>query len=594
MPEHSDRITPSDRSPPPRFDDGEMLALYQTGRYEALCDQFLSVLRYFHENTLTQLSAGQAMFIERFIEVFLTLFTSPGLAVAERQVGPFIAVTRTISNLTALTRFGTTDAFLPGLLQQEQNFVRLLPLLSARNRHPIDRRAIFDANAPLAIEWYMQYAGHFTSVLNETVAGNLREHLSFRHPELGVGNELPEVFYGSTYVDEHIDRGIKAWMNASMRRRYRDPPRVAPDSRKIAVISGSWCPGHSSRRIYDGCFEALRANYDLTLFHVGTGGEPDAAMFDRVVKIPRMHEPHALGPLEGGGFGMLIFAEVGMGLETVILANRRLAPIQVCLLGHSVSTWGADVDYFISGAACEVTDEPERHYSERLVLLPGMGVVHEVPRVARPERGSSNDFVINCPWSCQKVSHRLLRLMKQILSAASRPVRFRLFLGGTSGRANDHLPFLRDIQGQLGEERVELVVDMQPGSYMARMNEGEFTLDSVHFGGCNIVSDSLYLRIPTICREGDRWYNRIGPEMLRRVGLAECVACSDEQYVALALRMIQDDAWRGALRQRLEAADLEATIYDRAEAGHFARAINYLTENHARLSAGTDRTAIRI
>ena len=43
-----------------------------------------------------------------------------------------------------------------------------------------------------------------------------------------------------------------------------------------------------------------------------------------------------------------------MSLHSIALANMRIAPIQITSPGHSVSTWGADIDYFISGADVEV------------------------------------------------------------------------------------------------------------------------------------------------------------------------------------------------------------------------------------------------
>jgi predicted O-linked N-acetylglucosamine transferase (SPINDLY family) len=97
-----------------------------------------------------------------------------------------------------------------------------------------------------------------------------------------------------------------------------------------------------------------------------------------------------------------------------------------------------------------------------------------------------------------------------------------------------------------------------------------------------------------VCWEGDKWYNRIGPEMLRRAGLVECVARDEESYIALARRMITDGVWRAELRARLETADLDATIYGREEGTHFATAMEYLLDHHRRLQAEGGREPIRI
>jgi len=47
-------------------------------------------------------------------------------------------------------------------------------------------------------------------------------------------------------------------------------------------------------------------------------------------------------------------------VHSILLANLRLAPIQIASLGHSASTWGADIDYFLSGVEAELPVNPDR------------------------------------------------------------------------------------------------------------------------------------------------------------------------------------------------------------------------------------------
>jgi hypothetical protein len=112
-------------------------------------------------------------------------------------------------------------------------------------------------------------------------------------------------------------------------------------------------------------------------------------------------------------FDVLFYPEVGMFSHTLWLANQRLARVQVAGYGHSVSTFGAKIDYWIGGADAELPPddtaaaassadgaletlenafpelEPLRdertdalrlpNYSETLVLLPGLGCEHDRP-----------------------------------------------------------------------------------------------------------------------------------------------------------------------------------------------------------------------
>jgi hypothetical protein len=196
--------------------------------------------------------------------------------------------------------------------------------------------------------------------------------------------------------------------------------------------------------------------------------------------------------------------------------------------------------------------------------------------------------------TCSKINYPLLATLRTLLDRAGRPVKLRLFTARSSYRDNGHLPLARDLTAHLGAKHVELCHGLSYEQYMAAMEEGHLTLDSYPFGGCNTVADSLLLRIPTVAREGSRWYNRIGPQLLRLAGLADCVASGEEEYLQTALRLIQDDSYRRQVRATLLQADLDATIFSRADAKYFVKAVDYLIAHHDQLQRSGDRRPIRI
>jgi predicted O-linked N-acetylglucosamine transferase (SPINDLY family) len=262
-----------------------------------------------------------------------------------------------------------------------------------------------------------------------------------------------------------------------------------------------------------------------------------------------------------------------------------------------VSTWGADIDYVFSGLDVEVAENPERNYSERLVLLPGSGAIHNRPNYTLTGRRKDKDdaaFLINCPWNAQKVNHRFVRTLRELIRRARKPIRLRLFVSASLNLRNDYLPFVRELDSVLGAGVAEVCLGVSYGEYMSKMEEGDICLDSYHFGGCNTLADGLYLRKLTVTREGDKWYNRIGPRMVRMAGLPELATSTEEEYLDVILRLIHDDEYRAGLQTRLDRADLEGTIFDRSDARYFAKAIAYLIEHHSRLRLGADRSPIRI
>jgi len=197
-----------------------------------------------------------------------------------------------------------------------------------------------------------------------------------------------------------------------------------------------------------------------------------------------------------------------MGDESVHLTNHRLAPLQIASFGHPVSTFGGEVDYFLSGADLEAPEHPERNYSERLVLLPGMGCVHNAPPFPRPalaaaRRLSPGDrLLINCPAFGQKLNVPFLRTLARVVREAARPVRIRFFVGGAATVGNDYLPLREHLAALLGAEAVEVPLELPYDQYLSKLSEGALALDAFPFGGGNTVTDSLFLGIPMLCREG--------------------------------------------------------------------------------------------
>ena len=245
----------------------------------------------------------------------------------------------------------------------------------------------------------------------------------------------------------------------------------------------------------------------------------------------------------------------------------------------------------------EIPVDPERNYSERLVLLPDCGALHNRPLYAPRKREKSvPELVIDCPAFSQKINARYCRMLQRIidLCGPSVPLRFRMFVGATLNRQADFLPFFRDLNSGLRGARVELVTNRPYPEYMALMEEGDISINSFHFGGCNTVADTLFLRLPTVTYEGDKWYNRIGSQMLRMVGTPELIATSDDQYVEIVSRLALDEPFRREMQSRLQDADLDSTIFSSSTAGYFRKAFDFLISNHERLVQELDPGPIRI
>lgn len=584
--------------PPLSFNSRELFELYARREFEALTERCLEFLRRFSDKVYPRPDAGTLHCFHAFITEFLTLFSQPDFVPSPKHAEAFIRANAAISNLAAMSPLQTTDAFLELVKSQPNNLIKVLTLYSARNKIQLDRRKFFDLDAEMASLWYLVYAGiHAGGLASAEVCENLRQHFAFQDDRMNVTLKITNSYFGSTYIDGVCDRPVKEAFNRLLQRQAAGQHIVnRPDPKKIAVISRFWWPGHPVYRNYAAYVRTL-TDYHVTLFHIPVDGKPvDRSMFADVKQLSARGSQLDISSLADNDFSLIYFADVGMSPESIRLANLRIAPVQVASLGHSVSTWGAKIDYFLSGAEVEVADHPQRNYSERLVLLPGLGVVHETPQYqpSGRKRAPDNQFVINCPWSSPKINCRMVHALRQLVQRSPKPLRFRFLVGSTLHRNGDLLPLARQLDAELAPAVVEILPGAGYEPYMALLEEGDLSLESFHFGGCNTVADSLHVGKPIVTWEGDKWYNRIGSQMLRRVGLADLIATNETEYVEIILRLIADDAHRAAVVSRVAQSDLQSTLFNHAEARSFPTAIAYLIEHHPRLQAEGSREPIRI
>ena len=580
------------------FNFSDWMQRYLNKEHDYLCTRFLEIISHFRDVQLSSVEPRTQYFIDQFCKCFLAIFTEVDFPVSNAHAYGFISSNHVLMNMVAISHFKTTDSHLAIVLLQPNNFTKVLTLLNARCFTKVDRKVLFDTHPAAASVWYAHYACAYYGALQDKLGyENLREHFRFQHASLVIKDQAQEAFFGSTYAGDDLDQLVKPVVNRCARKVWRDLPPIQnfPNPKKIAVISGLWEPTSSVHRIYSEMLRALKSKYHLTLVALGNTQQSDLSMFDEVRVVSSSNGILDVNAIATNDFQIVIFPDIGMFGTSIPLANLRIAPIQIAWLGHPVSTFGAEIDYFISGASVEIPDGPERNYAERLVLLPGLGVVNNVPRYQ--VLGAKKDdsvFTINGLFWAQKINHPFVKTLQKLLARVTRKVKIRIFPGVSLSRANDRIPFVRDIEDALGAHHVEVSEALDYRTYMRQIEHGDFTLDSFPFGGCNTVSDSLFARVPIVTWESDKWYGRIGSQMLRLIGLDECVATTEAQFLDIAVRLIDDPAFLARIRERVKSADLASIIYCPDEAHHMLEAVDYLVANHTQLASETSREPIRI
>jgi Glycosyl transferase family 41 len=587
-----------------QFNPIELIQIYTDRDYNLLSAKLLGTLQHFDRITYLELSDDLRYFVNAFVKNFLYIFTQPDYVLSDRHGIDFIKFNLVVSNLVAISDFRTTDPYLELLKMQPQNYVKILTLYSARNTVRFDRRTLFDASPQLASRWYSHYLEIFRSgLVNSSVHQNLREHIIYEDDRLTEFHNIEALYFGATYIDGDLDRLLKQEINLAIKNSQLIKSikiENNPNPKKIAIASAFWFTQHSVYRILAECIAKLKDSYELTLIHLGDCKlEIDTQYFQEVRYLQIASDTFDTRSIAKNEFVAIYYPDIGMSLESILLSNLRIAPIQICGLGHPVSTFGSEIDYFISGNAVEVADRPEVNYTERLVLLSGLGAINNYPNYqVRHENKRSIEhqakFIINCPWYAQKVNYPLLKSLQAIARSATQPVLFRLFSGGGLTVKNDFIPFAKDVEQILGADCVCVYAYKTYNEYMDIMAEGDICLDSDHFGGFNVIIDGLYLKKPTVVFEGQRWYSRAGAKLMQNIGLGELVVTTSTAYTQLTLKLIDNRDFRREMQSKIDRIDLDKLIFESNDGEYFKQAIDFLLENHESLKINASRNPIRI
>lgn len=559
------------------IDTRKRMTLYLDRDYDALTENLLAGLA-----GLAALAApaGPA---DTLVDDLLYFLTKPDYVIGNRYAADLLRMQPVVANLVAASRHENTDPQLQILREMPGGFLKFLVLCNARNTVRIDRKALFDADAHYASMWYMSYLRSAESPATETVDRNLREHVAAMDPRYVLfGEDAVDAFSMCTGIDPAAGRPVRETVNRAVQAACGSIAiRNTPRGNRIAVLTDRWQPGSRIRPL----LAALAEDYDITLVHLGAEeptGEVD--LFADVVRVQLRGGGLALGGVADNDFQLAFYPRVGASRESIYLANLRLAPIQMAGYGEPISTFGSQIDYSLVAADVEWAPAD---YSERLVLMPGLGVAGPSCGDYEPQYPPKDHdgVVIHCPWSPAQINHPLLLALRNVIHGSDCHVTFEFF----GGRLDAPSVFRDDLESVLGAAHVRVVDDC-----MATIESADLSADAFPLGDCDRVVDSLAVGLPVVVWRGTKYYNRAAAQSLVRLGLEELIATSADEYTEILLRLVRDESCRDALANRIAALAVRETLSDVREPRYFKKTVDFLIANHDHLRAEGRREPVLI
>jgi protein O-GlcNAc transferase len=340
-------------------------------------------------------------------------------------------------------------------------------------------------------------------------------------------------------------------------------PAQTADGRVRVGFASRFFHDHTVSRLFAGWLEKCdRKRFEI---HAYYSGRPDDDMTRRVREASDSfcHTPDDFegmcSRIRQDELQVLVFMDIGMAPEMTLLAGLRLAPVQCVAWGHPVTSGLPTVDYFLSSELME-PEGAQQSYSERLVLLPGIGACVDKPWIprailnkTRADWGISENAVVYL--CCQSLFKYLPRYDYILAAIAERVVKARfIFLGRgelPSERFQARLERVFSRSGLHAGEYCLILPLQRTMDYWNLHLVSDIFLDSLGWSGGISSLEAMACELPMVTLPGRFLRGRHTYAILTQLGVTETIASSESDYIKIAARLGLDPAARKALVRKM-------------------------------------------
>lgn len=271
------------------------------------------------------------------------------------------------------------------------------------------------------------------------------------------------------------------------------------------------------------------------------------------------HPQEAMERIAAQELDLLVYTEIGMRVSTYLRAHARLAPTQVVLGGHPMTTGLPTIDHFVTFDLVEAPDG-EAHYTEHLLRLANTAEVmlppvpDEVPderALVRQALGVPDGMrLYYAPHYIIKMQPQADALLRRVLEADPDGV---LLLYG-SGTDNQLLALETRLAETMGPAAGRIF--FQPGhlptdDFYRVLRSVDAVLDIRPFGLGSTAYYAANVGTPIITWPGRFLRGRVAQGVLTACGLGGFVATDADDYVEKAVSVARTPAMANILRRTL-------------------------------------------
>jgi len=361
---------------------------------------------------------------------------------------------------------------------------------------------------------------------------------------------------------------------------------------KMVVIHERFRKQHAMFRCYLPIIQQLRGFFELiAIADEETIDDAANDLFDDVIRLPKSRpsvgdiakQIEALQP------DMVYYPSLGMSHWVVLLANLRLAPVQIMTHGHPATSRLATIDYVytfhMEGDTSKILTETHIKGPRELDFALHSDAPDELPALVPP---SDREVRIAVNAKVMKLSHRLIDICNAVSKQALFPVKFTFFPGERGLYFDGLEPAIR---ARVPNATVKPYMHYRP--FLEEISRCDLAFAAFPFGNTNSTVDTCLMGLPTVAHFGPENPAQSDAAVLRTAGFPDwLVTKTDQEYLDLAVRLVNEPELRASVTQHLSREAIRARLYNYAADGDGDRVgeVFYkLYQNHERLAASNQK-----
>ena len=244
-----------------------------------------------------------------------------------------------------------------------------------------------------------------------------------------------------------------------------------------------------------------------------------------------------INKIKNENYDIVFFPDIGMSIVSKILSTQRLGKLTMTSWLHPVTSGSINVDIFLSGSLMEVKDS-YKHYSEKLVLLPGIGLkIHPENYLVNPEEKEKRDFRIACIQTPFKYHPRMDKIFIQL----AKKIPYANFIFIKLQKELDSMLMERInknfTENNLKTERIKQVERMEGNEYSFFLQNMDIAIDSIGWSGGNTTLDLIGAGVPVMTIEGNCMRANHTAGIYKMIGMNDLIYKDEKDLIQGAITL---------------------------------------------------------